>query len=87
MINKTEVMLLMKYDSPVIRLNDCLTELGLQKADANRRASEYSLPVPTFRMRDSQKSPRLIHIKDLAEYIDRQHQEAKETWIRVNAGR
>lgn len=87
MINKTEIMLLMKYDSPIVKLNDCLEELGLKKADANRQASENMLPLPTFRLRDSQKSPRLIHIKDLAIYIDKQHQDAKQMWLSFNSRR
>jgi len=87
MTNKTELMLLLKYDSPVVKLNDCLDELGLAKVDANRRASENSLPVPTFRMRESQKSPRLIHVEDLAAYIDEQHEAAQKTWLAINARR
>ena len=80
-------MLLLKYETPVIKLNNCLDDLGLQKGEANRLASDNQLPVPTFRMRDSQKSPRLIHIKDLAEYIDLKHQEAQTQWQAINAGR
>ena len=87
MTSKTELMLLIKYDSPVIKLNDCLGDLGLQKADANRQASENTLPVPTFRLRDSQKSPRLIHIKDLSAYIDERHEAAQKTWLSLNTNR
>ncbi|MBG3079290.1 pyocin activator PrtN family protein [Proteus mirabilis] len=32
--------------------------------------------MPTYRLNNSQKSPRMIHVNDLASYIDQQRDEA-----------
>ena len=85
MTSQTELMLLMKYDcSPIAKLEDCLEYIGYNKVEANRAASLDRLPIPTFRLRDSQKSPRMIHIKDLAAHIDSQREAATEDWKRMN---
>jgi len=85
MTNKTELMLMLRYDgSPTILLDQCLDQLGYSKVEANRHAGLNRLPIPTFRLRDSQKSPRMVHLKDLAEHIDSQHAIALKDWRRMN---
>ncbi|MCZ8497655.1 pyocin activator PrtN family protein [Vibrio lentus] len=37
---------------------------------AEQRAKACDFPVPTFKLRDSERSPSLIKIEDLAVYID-----------------
>ena len=64
--------------------DECLDHLGYSKVEANRNAGLNRLPIPTFRLRDSQKSPRMVHLKDLAEHIDSQHAIALNDWRRMN---
>ena len=40
------------------------------------------LPVPTFRASASQKAPRLVHIEDLAHWLDEQRAKARKEWER-----
>ena len=85
MTSKTELMLMFQYDGqPAIKLDECLDHLGYSKVEANRYAGLNRLPIPTFRLRDSQKSPRMVHVKDLAAHIDNQHALAKLDWERMN---
>ncbi|WP_176662090.1 pyocin activator PrtN family protein, partial [Staphylococcus hominis] len=39
--------------------------------------------LPTFRVGDTQKAPRMVHISDLAEHIDRRRTEAKKELARI----
>ncbi|EEB44695.1 hypothetical protein PROVALCAL_03202 [Providencia alcalifaciens DSM 30120] len=50
--------------------------LKMSSTTAERKANAGELPIPTYRLNDSQKSPRIIHVNDLAEYIDRQRNDA-----------
>ncbi|MGJ0625537.1 pyocin activator PrtN family protein [Xenorhabdus bovienii] len=38
----------------------------------------WSASLPTFRCNDSQKSPRMVHVNDLADLIDKKRKESKE---------
>ena len=76
---KTAVILLIKYESPTVPLVDvCNDYFGLDVKAAKERALNQQLPVPVFRMTNSQKSPWLIHINDLAAYIDSQAELARK---------
>ncbi|WP_010322995.1 pyocin activator PrtN family protein [Marinobacterium stanieri] len=56
---------------PTVPLKECYHHLGYTSHDkANRAAGDLELPVACFRANNSQKSPRLVHLTDLAEYID-----------------
>jgi len=52
--------------------------LGMRPSTADKKANCGELPIPTFRIGESQKSPRMIHVTDLAEFIDKRRKEAKE---------
>jgi hypothetical protein len=72
-------LLMAEYESATVPLsNVCEKYFGMKPATAERKAWQNQLPIPTFRAGDSQKAPRLIHISDLADYIDKQRQESRE---------
>jgi len=76
---KTAMILLIKYESPTVPLVDiCKDYFGLDARTAKERALSQQLPVPVFRMANSQKSPWLIHLSDLAAYIDSQAELARK---------
>lgn len=62
----------------------CNEFLDLNEPEAKRRAAAHRLPFPAHRL-GSQKSPWMISIADLAEYIDQQKQVAQDEWRKVNA--
>jgi len=81
-MNKTEILLLMQFESPTIPLEEiCELYLSLSKATAKQRAKAGTLPVPAFRLGESQKAPWLIHAQDLASFIDQKRAEAKREWV------
>lgn len=52
--------------------------LGMKPSTADKKASAADLPIPTFRMGNTQKAPRMIHVNDLAAVIDKRRKEAKK---------
>jgi hypothetical protein len=58
--------------------------LGIEPATANYRASIGKLPLPTFRTVETQKAPRLVHIEDLAEMIDKGREAGKKQFEYFN---
>jgi len=48
--------------------------------EACRKAALNLLPVPTFKLRDSERSPYLIYAKDLAAWIDSKALSARQDW-------
>ena len=58
----------------------CTDFFGLSYRTAARRASVNELPVPVFKMGESQKSPWVVAIDELAEYIDLKSREARRLW-------
>jgi hypothetical protein len=81
----TLFMLMAEFDSrPAVPLEECLHYLGIDtKETANRMAADGKLDIPTFRTRESQKSPRMVHLSDLAEFIDNHWKPAKKTYNKV----
>jgi hypothetical protein len=81
-VNKTELMLLMKFESPVIPLDKiCYDYFGCSKNTAKQRAKSGTLPIPAFRLGTSQKLPWMINIQDLASFIEKNSIEAKREWV------
>lgn len=77
----TAFLLMAQYERTALPLNEISEEyFGLSPEEANRRAKLNRLPVPTFQLVQSQKSPRLVHIEDLAKHIDTQRSEARTSW-------
>lgn len=81
-MNKMELMLLMRFESPVIPLEKVCDEFfGCSRNTAKQRAKSGTLPVPAFRLGKSQKLPWMIKIQDLANFIEQSSSMAKKEWI------
>jgi hypothetical protein len=82
----TQFALLSRFGNTIISLKDVSQEFfGITPKTAEFRAKSCDFPVPTFKLRDSERSPTFIRIEDLALYIDQRYQEAKEEWESVHA--
>lgn len=80
----TELMLFARYEKPYVRLEDiCQEFFGLCEKKAKEAAASQRLPVPVVRMTASRKSPMMIKLSDLAEYLDSRHEEYTNTWEKV----
>ncbi len=54
--------------------------LGMSAATAKRRAKSGDLPFPVFKMGESAKSPFVVHVDDLASYINFKCKQAESLW-------
>ncbi|QBG35967.1 pyocin activator PrtN family protein [Litorilituus sediminis] len=54
--------------------------LGMKTATAKRRAGECALPFPVSRLNDSQKSPYVVQLTVLADYIDNRFRADYDEW-------
>ena len=80
-MSPTEMQLIATLRSPVVRLDAiCDTYLNMPIHRANDMASMHMLSVPTFRLSDSRKAPRMVKVSDLAELIDTQAAQARAHW-------
>lgn len=80
-MSQTELQLLVLFRSPVVKLDDiCQEYLGMHRLTANSKASLNLLPIPTMRLSDSRKAPRMVKVADLAAYLDAKASQAKESW-------
>ncbi|MEZ9191587.1 pyocin activator PrtN family protein [Vibrio sp. 10N.286.52.F8] len=81
----TRFALLARFENPTVELKQISQEFfGITPKTAEQRAKACDFPVPTFKLRDSERSPSLIKIEDLAAYIDKRHSEATQDWLSVN---
>ncbi|EJG1716329.1 pyocin activator PrtN family protein [Vibrio parahaemolyticus] len=81
----THFALLARFESPAIELKQISQEFfGITPKTAEQRAKARNFPIPTFKLRDSERSPTLVKIEDLANHIDRQYEQAKNEWQLVN---
>ena len=67
-----------------IRLSEACHWFGLDTTTALKRASSQSLPVPVFKGK-SNKSPWLVKLDDLAQYLNEQYAQHKQEFDDVNA--
>ncbi|NRH22918.1 pyocin activator protein PrtN [Pantoea sp. PNA 14-12] len=75
----TMFLLMAEYETAAVPLSQvCEKYFGMKAFTAERKAADNKLPIPTFRTGDSQKAPRMIHIADLADYIDKQRAESRQ---------
>ncbi|QQU41087.1 pyocin activator PrtN family protein [Morganella morganii] len=58
--------------------------LNITKDYAEKKANLGELPFPVYRDTTSQKSIRMVHINDLAEWIDKERNEAKKELYAIN---
>lgn len=79
----TALALLARFQSPTVKLEDiCREYFGLDRSKAYQKAALNELPIPTFRAAQSQKAPRMVHVDDLARWLDEQRTKAREEWER-----
>jgi hypothetical protein len=79
----TSLALMSIHRAPVVPLAEiCEPYFGLSYPEAIRRVARGEFPVPAFRLRQSHKAPLVVSCVALGEYIDRQHEEARELWAR-----
>ncbi|KAA8667412.1 pyocin activator PrtN family protein [Pantoea dispersa] len=75
----TMFLLMAEYETATVPLSDvCEKYFGMKASTAERKAAENKLPIATFRTAESQKAPRMVHIADLADYIDHQRRASQE---------
>ncbi|MDE9545442.1 pyocin activator PrtN family protein [Xenorhabdus bovienii] len=75
----TTLLLMAEFEAAAIPLSYIAERyLGMKPSTAEQKAALGQLPLPTFRCNNSQKSPRMVHISDLAELIDKKRKESKD---------
>lgn len=73
----TVFLLLAEYETSQIPLSVVAEKfLSISPSWADKKANLGELPFPTYR--DNQKSGRLVHIVDLAEWIDKKREIARQ---------
>lgn len=86
-MSRTAWLLMAQYQTPTIPLAQiCEEHFGVSPHEANRLASLNKLPVPTYRIGSGQKSPREVHIDDLAQLIDQRRAAARKSWEASQVG-
>lgn len=72
-------LLMAEFSTATIQLNLIAERyLGMKPATASKKAGAGDLLIPSFRMNDSQKAPRIVHVSDLAMYIDSEREKARK---------
>ncbi|KJF92523.1 pyocin activator PrtN family protein [Photobacterium angustum] len=77
--NSTFAALLTKYDNQILVPLSVVCEefLGVNYRVARRQYANNRLLIPVVRLSNSQKAPLLIHLEDLACFIELQRSRAK----------
>ncbi|MEG0602973.1 MAG: pyocin activator PrtN family protein [Acinetobacter sp.] len=72
--------LFMKYRSMTIELMTIVADYypHLSKAEALRKANNQEFPFSVFKIDQSKRAPFLVHVKDLADILDKQYSEASK---------
>lgn len=70
--------LFMKYRTMTVELITVVKEYypHLSKAEALRKANNQEFPFSVFKIDTSKRAPFLVHIKDLADILDKKYSEA-----------
>lgn len=72
----TTLLLASQYNAAAAPLEQVAKDyLGIDAAQAKRRAAHDELPFPVFR--DGRKSPYLVRLEDLAKWIDKAAEDAR----------
>ncbi|WP_099257775.1 pyocin activator PrtN family protein [Erwinia amylovora] len=58
--------------------------LGMRPSTADKKASCGELPLASFRIGAGQKSPRMVHVSDLAELLINEERKQKTSCKRCN---
>jgi hypothetical protein len=79
----TSLALMDIYKAPAIPLAEiCERYFALSYDEALKRASRCELPVPTFRLTSSRKSPVMVSCEALGDHIDKFVAKATQEWER-----
>ncbi|AXY55734.1 pyocin activator protein PrtN [Acinetobacter chinensis] len=72
--------LFMKYRSMIVELMTIVADYypHLSKAEALRKANNQEFPFSVFKIDQSKRAPFLVHVKDLADILDKQYSEASK---------
>lgn len=72
--------LFIKYRSMTVELMTIVTDYypHLSKAEALRKANNQEFPFSVFKIDQSKRAPFLVHVKDLADILDKQYSEASK---------
>lgn len=80
----TEFALLAQYNKAFVPLEEiCQDYFNLGEKQARNMAAKGQLPIPVMRGSRSQKSPYLVKVSDLAEYLDKQYQAYRDDWEKL----
>lgn len=72
----------MKYRSMTVELMTVIADYypRLSKAEALRKANNQDYPFSVFKMDQSKRAPFLVHVKDLADVLDKKYSEASKDY-------
>ena len=72
--------LFIKYRSMTVELMTIVSDYypHLSKAEALRKANNQEFPFSVFKIDQSKRAPFLVHVKDLADILDKQYLEASK---------
>lgn len=86
MQTQTLWMLLAEFGGrPTVPLTECYHHLGYPSIKkASDAARDLELPVTFYRLEGSQKNVRLIHLTDLAAFIDKRVAEARDEFKKLH---
>ena len=72
--------LFIRYRSMTVELMTIDTDYypHLSKAEALRKANNQEFPFSVFKIDQSKRAPFLVHVKDLADILDKQYSEASK---------
>lgn len=72
--------LFIKYRSMTVELMTIVADYypHLSKAEALRKANNQEFPFSVFKIDQSKRAPFLVHVKDLADILDKQYSEASK---------
>ncbi|MEM8103181.1 pyocin activator PrtN family protein [Morganella morganii] len=82
----TTFLLMAEYETSQIPLAVVAKKfLNLTEAVADKKANLGELPFPVYRDTTSQKSIRMVHVSDLAEWIDKQRKAAQTELLLIRS--
>lgn len=83
----TLFLLMAKHEAPMITADQCCREYfaPLTLPVFMRKVNAGEIDLPVVKMEASQKGARMVHLKDLADYIDRQREAAAKELRQMRA--
>jgi hypothetical protein len=83
----THTILLEQFGSVIIPVEELAESyLHLARRTALNMAKKHQLPFPCFKLGNSNKSPFVVHLNDLVDFIDRRVAEERRVWKAFQIG-